>query len=288
VSQRTHALAAAGFLSLAGLLGAPARARAGGDAVRVARAEGDRRVQIGDAIDDVELPTLDGRKDHLLGKGMKANVFVFFRPEQDHSLETLKELAACETEFKAKPVRFVGIVSDAFTADEVRATVKESGVRMPVLVDTGDALYAKLGVRLHPLIGIVDARRTLTAWEPFRKINYCERTRVRVRYLLGEVSQAEIAKVDEPEESKTRSEDGVARRHLNFARMLLQMSDHQQALAEVQKALLISPSAAAYALQGEILAALGKCPDATRAFEAALRIEPGNAVAQAKRSSCGG
>ena len=66
------------------------------------------------------------------------------------------------------------------------------------------------------------------------------------------------------------------------------MGEHQQALAEVQKALLISPSAAAYALQGEILAALGKCPDATRAFEAALKIEPGNAVAQAKRSSCGG
>jgi tetratricopeptide (TPR) repeat protein len=279
VSQRTHALAAAAILSLAALLTTPS----------AARGEGDRRVQIGDTIDDVELPTLDGRKDRLLARGVKANVFVFFRPEQEHSLETLKELAACEVEFRSKPVRFVGIVSDAFTADEVRAVVKESGVRMPVLVDTADALYGKLGVRLHPLIGIVDARRKLTAWEPFRKINYCERTRVRVRYLLGEVSEAEIARVDQPEESNTRSEDGVARRHLNFARMLHQMGEHQEALAEVQKALLISPSAAAYALQGEILAALGKCPDATRAFEAALRMEPGNAVAQAKkRSSCGG
>jgi tetratricopeptide (TPR) repeat protein len=279
VSQRTHALAAAAILSLAALLTTPS----------AARGEGDRRVQIGDTIDDVELPTLDGRKDRLLARGVKANVFVFFRPEQEHSLETLKELAACEVEFRSKPVRFVGIVSDAFTADEVRAVVKESGVRMPVLVDTADALYGKLGVRLHPLIGIVDAKRKLTAWEPFRKINYCERTRVRVRYLLGEVSEAEIARVDQPEESNTRSEDGVARRHLNFARMLHQMGEHQEALAEVQKALLISPSAAAYALQGEILAALGKCPDATRAFEAALRMEPGNAVAQAKkRSSCGG
>jgi tetratricopeptide (TPR) repeat protein len=285
VSQRTHALVAAAVLSLAAF---PPPAAAGGDRIDVARADGDRRVQIGDTIDDVELPTLDGRRDRLLAKGAKANVFVFFRPEQEHSLETLKELAACEVEFKSKPVRFVGIVSDAFTPDEVRAAVKESGVRMPVLVDTGDALYAKLGVRLHPVIGIVDARRRLTAWEPFRKINYCERTRVRVRYLLGEVAEAEIARVDEPEQSNTRSEDGVARRHVNFARMLHEMGEHQQALAEVQKALLISPSAAAYALQGQILAALGKCPDATRAFEAALKLEPGNAVAQGKRSSCGG
>ena len=162
-------------------------------------------------------------------------------------------------------------------------------MRMPVLVDTGDALYAKLGVRLHPVIGMVDARRTLAACEPFRKINYCERTRVRVRYLLGEVSQAEIAKVDEPEESKTRTEDGVARRHLNFARMLHEIEQTTSRRSRrCRRPSLISPSAAAYALQGEILAALGKCPDATRAFEAALKIEPGNAVAQAKRSSCGG
>jgi tetratricopeptide (TPR) repeat protein len=279
VSQRTHALGAAAILSLAATFATPAGAMG----------EGDRRAQIGDLIDDVELPTVDGRKDRLLAKGMKANVFVFFRPEQDHSLETLKVLAACETEFRAKPVRFVGIVSDSWTADEVRATVREAGVRMPVLVDTGDALYAKLGVRLHPLIGIVDGKRKLTAWEPFRKINYCERARVRVRYLLGEVGEAEIARVDDPESSENRpTDEGVARRHLNFARMLTQMGEHPQALAEVQKALIISPSAAAYALQGEILAALGKCPDATRAFEAALKIEPGNAVAQAKRSSCGG
>jgi tetratricopeptide (TPR) repeat protein len=280
VTQRARALGAAalGVALGAAVLAAPARAA--GD---------ERRVQIGDLVDDVELATLDGRKDRLLGKGMKANVFVFFRPQQEHSLETLKVIAECEAEFRAKPVRFVGVVSDSWSADEVRATVKEAGIRMPVLVDAGDGLYAKLGVRLHPLIGIVDGKRKLTAWEPFRKINYCERARVRVRYLLGEVSEAEIAKVDEPPQpTQATKDEGVARRHVNFARMLTQMGEHGQALAEVQKALLISPSAAAYALQGEILAALGRCPDAARAFDAALKIEPGNAVAQTKRSSCRG
>lgn len=278
MSQRLSPIVAAGLLCLAAALSAPPRAAAD-----------ERHVEIGDLVEDVELPTLDGKRDRLLSRGAKANVFVFFRPEQEHSLSTLKELAACEKEFASKPVRFVGVVSDAFGADEVRSTLREAGARMPVLVDAGDGLYGKLGVRLHPLIGIVDARRKLTAWEPFRQLNYCERVRVRIRHLLGEVSEAEIARVDEPPPSTTRSEDGVARRHLNFARMLHQMSEEGQALAEVQKALVISPSAAAYALQGEILAALGKCPDAARAFEAALKIEPGNAVAQAaRRNSCGG
>lgn len=287
MTPRTSAVAAAALLFPALLAAGPARAV--DPALVVARAEGDRHAQIGDLVDDVELPTLDGRRERLLGRGTKANVFVFFRPQQDHSLETLKVLAACEAEFRSKPVRFVGVVSDTAAADEVRATVQEAGVRMPVLVDTGDALYAQLGVRLHPLIGLVDARRKLTAWEPFRKINYCERLRVRIRHLLGEATEREIAEVDAPEQvDDPPKEEGVAKRHLNYARMLLKMGEHAEALAEVQKALLIAPSAAAYAAQGEVLAAMGKCPDATRAFEAALRIDPRNAVAQAKRTSCGG
>jgi tetratricopeptide (TPR) repeat protein len=288
VSPRTSALAAAVLLVPALLVARPAHA-AGDAALLVARAEGDRHAQVGDLVDDVELPTVDGRRDRLLGRGAKANVFVFFRPQHDHSLETLKMLAACEAEFRAKPVRFVGIVSDSAAAEEVRATVREAGVRMPVLVDTADALYAQLGVRLHPLVGVVDGRRKLTAWEPFRKINYCERLRVRVRYLLGEATELDVAQVDAPEQiDEPPKEEGVAKRHVNFARMLLQMGEHEQALAEVQKALLIAPSAAAYAAQGEVLAAMGKCPDATRAFEAALRIDPRNAIAQAHRTSCGG
>ena len=111
---------------------------------------------------------------------------------------------------------------------------------------------------------------------------------MRVRQLLGEATELDVAQVDAPEQvDEPPKEEGVAKRHLNFARMLLQMGEHEQALAEVQKALLIAPTAAAYAAQGEVLSAMGKCPDATRAFETAKRIDPRNAVAHA-RTSCGG
>jgi len=276
---RLVTLAAAGITGLAGgLLAAPARAE---------QDRLDRRVQIGDTVEDVQLPALGGGRERLLAKGIKANVFVFFRPEQERSLDTLKELASCEKEFAGKPVRFVGVVSDSWPADQVRDLVREAGTRMPVLVDEGDALYGALGIRLHPVIGIVDARRKLAAFEPFRQINYCERVKVRIRFLLGEVSEAEIARVDEPARSTTRTDDGVARRHLNFARMLHRIKQEDKALEEIQKSLAIAPSAAALALQGEILAATGKCPEALLAFEGALKIEPANAVALDGRKSCG-
>lgn len=246
----------------------------------------DRRVQVGDRVEDAELRTLEGGRDRFLAKGAKANVFVFFRLQQERSLDTMKDLARCEKEFAGKPVRFVGVVSDAWPADEVRAFVREAGVAMPVLVDEGDALYGKLGIRLHPVIGIVDAKGKLVAFEPFRQINYCDRVKVRIRLVLGEATEADVARVDEPERTVTHSEAGVARRHLNFARQLLRIRQHEKALDEVKKSLAFAPSADAYALQGEVLVALRRCPDALRAFDAALKLDPANAAARDGKRSC--
>ena len=270
-------LAAVLYLGAAGAGAAPATA-----------GELDRRVQIGEAVDDVELPTLDGKREHILQKGLAANVFVFFRPEQERSEDTLREMARCEKEFEKKPVRWVGVVSDSWPTETVRALVQGTGIRMAVLVDTGDALYGKLGIRLHPVIGMVDRKGKLAAFEPFRQINYCERIRVRIRWLLGEATEADVAKADAPAASPvTSSGDAVARRHVAFARRLHELKQHDQALAEVQKAIALSPSAAAWALRGQILAAQGKCPDAVQAFDAALKLEPGSSVARDGRKGCG-
>ncbi len=167
--------------------------------------EMDRRVQVGETVDDVELRTLDGRKEHFLQKGVAANIFVFFRPEQDRSVDTLKDMATCEKEFEKKSVRWVGVVSDSWPIETVRQLIRETGIKMPVLVDAGDELYGKLGIRLHPVIGIVDRRGKLAYFEPFRQINYCERIRVRIRFMLGEASEADVARVDSPPRHRCRT-----------------------------------------------------------------------------------
>jgi tetratricopeptide (TPR) repeat protein len=244
-------------------------------------------VAVGEVVEDAELRTLDGGKASLVAKGAKANVVVFFRPHQEHSTDALKELAACQKDLEGKPVHWVAVVSSSWAPAETRAAVAETGIRMPVLVDDGDALYGRLGVRLHPTVGVLDAGRRLAAYEPFRQINYCDRVKARIRLVLGELDEAGVARADAPERSTTRTEDGVARRHLNYARMLLRIQKLDRALAEVQKALEVAPTAAGYALQGEILAAQGKCPDALRAFDAALKIDPGSSVAVDGKKSCG-
>ena len=58
-------------------------------------AHGFSNVAVGDPIENVQLPTLDGKNAPLLGQA-QANVFVFVRPNQDHSLQVLTQMAELE------------------------------------------------------------------------------------------------------------------------------------------------------------------------------------------------
>src|SRR5690349_13854053 len=123
---------------------------------------------VGDVIENADLPTLDGGRHALLSAKAQVNVLVFFRPRHDHSVETLAAIARCEQAFAGKPVHWVAIVSSQWAAEEVRATLREAGAATPVLVDEGDALYGRLGVRLHPVVVVADQKFQLVAYEPFR------------------------------------------------------------------------------------------------------------------------
>ena len=247
-------------------------------------------VEVGQTLDNEELPTLDGRREMLLSKKALANVFIFFRPAQDHSLETLKAMALCEKEFAGKPVRFVAVVSGSWPRAEVAATVAEAGIQMPVLVDEGDELYGKLGVRLHPVVGIASDKFRLLDYVPFHKINYCDMVRVRVRRALGEVDQAAVDKVDHPAKALMPNEvpGAQARRQVKLGELLLKKSP-EKAAEHARTALQKLPTlAAAHVLLGRALAAQGKCAEAVPSFEEALRLDPRNAAAAEGKKACAG
>jgi tetratricopeptide (TPR) repeat protein len=248
-------------------------------------------VEVGQTIENEEMPTLDGRREALLSKKALANVFIFFRPNQDHSLETLKAMAGCEREFAQKQVHWVAVVSDSAEKAAVQATVSESGIKMPVLVDEGDHLYGKLGVRLHPVVGIADDKFRLLDYVPFHKINYCDMVRVRIRRALREVDQAAVEKVDHPDKALMPSDipGAVARRHVKLGEMLLKNKNWGKAADNARIAIEKLPSyAPAHALLGSALAGLGKCDEAGKAFDQALKLDPANQPAAEGKKGCAG
>jgi tetratricopeptide (TPR) repeat protein len=241
--------------------------------------------QLGTVIEDVEMPTLAGGTDHLLSNA-SANVFIFFRPGQDYSRMALKELAAVQKEFAGKPVHWVGIVSDRAAKPDVQALVQETGFSMPVLVDVGDVLYGKLGVAQVPVTILCDQQHRIAAYQPFMKVNYAAVVRARLRYLLKEIDDAELAAVLNPPAALTDSNQAAASRRLKLASILLQAKSYDKAIENVDISIQENPSAAAYALRGEILLAQGKCSEALPAFEQALKLDPQNARALQAMKSC--
>jgi len=237
----------------------------------------------GDRVDDLELPSLSGGRVHVLSGGT-VTVLVFARVGQDHSEVALKDFAARAA--GRSDVRWVAILSGDTPLSTARALVEAAAWKSPVLLDPGDVFYGKLAVKLHPTVFVVDRGGRLAAIEPFREINYGDRLVARIRFTLGEISQAELAEAEDPKAAETHSDEGLARSRVHYAQKLLEAGMLEQALAEVQKSLALAPTGPGYVLQGKILARQGKCGDASRAFEVALRLEPKNGEIAAEKDRC--
>jgi tetratricopeptide (TPR) repeat protein len=246
------------------------------------------RAESGTTIENVELRTLAGGRQKLLSPKAKANVFVFFRTAHERSLDALKQIAACEKEFAGKPVYWTAVVSGSEPLEDVKSVVAQTGLAMPVLIDDGDVLYDRLGIRLHPMVGIADGKFVLNAMEPYRQIDYCEVIKTRIKLLLGEVNQAGLDKVLNPDKSPLPGADPMkkAMRDVNMARRLFEIGQFGESVKFAQKALMVAPVAEAYTVMGKSYAKLGKCPDADQAFGKALELDPKDADAAAAKGTC--
>jgi tetratricopeptide (TPR) repeat protein len=246
------------------------------------------RAEPGTAIENVELATVSGGKAKLLSAKAKANVFVFFRTGQERSVDALKQMAACEKELAGKPIYWAAVVSGSEPMADVKAVVEQTGIHMPVLIDEGDVLYDRLGIRLHPMVGIADGKFVLNAMEPYRQIEYCDVIKTRIKMLIGEADQAALDKVLNPEKSPLPGADlgKKAMRDVNMARRLFEIGQFAESVKFAQRALGIAPVAEAYTVMGKSYAKLGKCPEAEKAFASALQLDPKDADAAAGKGSC--
>lgn len=250
----------------------------------------DAAAEPGTLVENVELRTLAGGREKLLSPRAKANVFVFFRPAQERSLDALKQMAACEKEFAGKPVHWVAIVSSSAAPEEVRPMVTEAGIQMPVLVDEGDLLYERLGIRLHPMVGVTDGKGVILAMEPYRQIEYCDIIRVQIQIALGEKTAADLAKIENPERGALPGEDPVkkATRDVNMARRLYEIGQFDKAIDRAKKALELAPIARGFSLQAVALAKLNRCPEALQQAAQALKMDPADPWAAEAKGMCAG
>jgi len=264
------------FAALAGLAAAPFMAHAHAD--------------VGTQVAQAEFSAASGEKVRLVDPRARVSVLVFVKAGQDRSIDALKAMARCEKELAGRPVRFIGVVPPDTTPEEARALASSTGVKMPLVFDAGDALYNHLSVRLHPVIFLLDAKAKVADFEQYRQIDYCEVVTAHIRFLLGEIDQAALDRIEAPARGSMPGDDAkdVSNRDVNLGRKQLKIGQYDKAAASANKALGVSPNAGAFALLGEIAAARGDCRAAVKQFDQALRIDPAEPHALAGRKACAG
>jgi tetratricopeptide (TPR) repeat protein len=246
--------------------------------------------EVGTQIDPVDLPALAGGKAPLLSKTVRANVLVFFRADQERSLDALRQLAACEKEL-TKGVRWVAIVSGSTAPADAKAATSSAGVRMPVLLDEGDKLYDKLGIRVFPAVAITDGKGVMQAMEPYRQLDFADAVKAKVRFVLGEIDQSALDRALDPEASRLPGQEDPAKkamRDVNMARRLVELGQYEAAVKQAQKALEQAPVPAAFPVLGMAYAKLGRCAEAARVLDQAQKLAPESADVAAARALCAG
>jgi tetratricopeptide (TPR) repeat protein len=245
--------------------------------------------EVGTRVEPADLPAAAGGKAALLSPGARANVLVFFRPDQERSLEALRLLADCEKDL-GKAVHWAAIVSGDASAPEAAAAAASAGVQMPVLLDRGDRLYDRLEIRLFPAVVITDGKGALQAVEPYRQLDFADVVRARIRFVLGEIDRAALDRALEPPPSRLPGDDPVkkAMRDVNMARRLVELGQYQAAVKQAQRALEVAPVPAAYPVLATAYAKLGRCADSARALEQARKLATDPKEVAAARALCAG
>lgn len=230
----------------------------------------------GDRSENFSLPTSVGGTAPLLSDSVKVNVVFFLRPNQVHSKDVAAALATTlEPGLAGKNVRIVAVISDRYSPQDINSFVKESGLKMPILIDHQDNVVGYFGVILHPEVGVFDSNGILLDYRHFASVNFIDVVRAQIRYRLGEISKDELDAVINPVQDEVNENRVKAERRLNLARTLLKRNMVERAAEEVGKALAYDNTlAAAHSFFGKILVIREDRTNACAEFAIAIRLDP--------------
>jgi len=188
----------------------------------------------------------------------------------------LIEMGKCTEELAASSVHWVALVSDRDPVEAVKAMIAESRFTGPVLIDAGNALYGKFGVRLHPVVGITDQKGLLTAYQPYDQINFCARVKAQVLRTLGEINDEELQRQLNPAPTvDPKNNNSKAARNLKMGERFFAAGNYEQALATARHSLELIPDLPeAHGLAALSLASQKKCAEAAEHEKRALASNP--------------
>jgi tetratricopeptide (TPR) repeat protein len=207
-------------------------------------AHADQKLTRGDPMPAFSLPRGDGGSGELGLEHLKGQpaVLVFWRPQQELSLEALRDLETLKQELGEDRLQFLAVDTARSTAQEVQAALAGHIVSFPVVLDPQRELYSQAGVIVSPTTFLLDADGVLRFKVASHPHQYSQVVRARLRYLLRDIDEAQMNKEIEPTILKIDHDLAAAWRMYNLGRKLQGEGKLEEAKAMYEKAVSQCPS----------------------------------------------
>ncbi|MHC4305371.1 MAG: multiheme c-type cytochrome [Planctomycetota bacterium] len=243
----------------------------------------DQKLAIGDPMPAFSLPRGDGAAGELGLEQLKGQpaVLVFWRPQQELSLKALRDVEALLEELGEDRLRVLAVDSARSSAQEVQSALAGKNLSYAVVLDPQRELYGQAGVIVSPTTLLLDADGVLRFRLASRPHQYRQVVSARVRFLLGDIAQAQMDREIEPTVLKIDHELAAAWRMYNLGRRLQSEGKADEAIAMFEKAVSQYPSLGeARCALGFTRLASGDLEAAAQHFQTALTYQPDSPLAR--------
>jgi peroxiredoxin len=200
-------------------------------------------IHYGAAAPQFDLRSTDGENISFSDYKEKVVVLLYWKTAQKYSIDALEDCGVFSNTYKARGVRFIGLVADTEDVQKVRKIMKDEGIDFPVLIDTDRQVYGTYGVRVYPTTIIIDRKGKYFRSIPGHAVTYNTKLEAYLRNMLGEIQEMELAEIVSSQrkvkdESKLESK---AVRKYNLALKFAESGMIDQAITAAKNSIEIKP-----------------------------------------------
>jgi tetratricopeptide (TPR) repeat protein len=241
---------------------------------------GFRHLKEGEPAPDFKLKALDDKTYSLSDSKKKVEIILYWRTDQDRSLNALKALKQLNNTFSDQPVRILAITKDTDTS-AIKEVTQSLNLPFPVLRDSKEEVYSQFGVFVFPSTAIIDQKGIYRFHYGGYRENYAKEVEDRVKVFLGLLSEKDLNVNEGQEVTLATEEQKRARNHINLGKTLHTRGMDDKAIMEFRKAVELDGfNPEGHILLGLLLLDQGETDEALRHLNTGMELDPKSTFAK--------
>ena len=174
-------------------------------------------LSIGMDAPDFPMMSVEGSLVPLSSYRGQVVVLIYWRVNQNRSLQALEDGQDILNRFKDKGVRVIGVTADTDHMEVIHKILNDHGIDYPVLLDPGRDIYGAYGIRVYPTTVIINRDGKITYGLPSHPLTYKKTLEVHIKYILGEIDEKEMHERASPHNVHIKESIRTAHRDYNLS-----------------------------------------------------------------------